>query len=265
MDYEKEYKKLKEGIKNAYLYAQTNSTKTVLENILPELKESEGERIKKHIISYLRNEKIVKKYISDIEFDKWIAWLEKQNSIADNANYDAKSELAMIEKRGVQKSIWHNEYEEPKRDSLILLIMQSGTPIVAKIIEPNHTFSHGERWAYIDDLLEKQGKQKPDWSEEDEQHIDSLLKRLDGLCRNEFERTRFAINEDIDWLKSLKDRVGCEANCTTTKEWDEEDEINFQGIMNEIEANKHEAQDYDIPIYYRYICWLESIKQRIGG
>jgi hypothetical protein len=35
--------------------------------------------------------------------------------------------------------------------------MQSGTPVVAKIIESNHTFNHGERWAYIDDLLEKQG------------------------------------------------------------------------------------------------------------
>lgn len=49
---------------------------------------------------------------------------------------------------------------------------------------------------------------KPAWSEEDEQHIDSLLKRLDGLCRNEFERTRFAINEDKDWLESLKQRIG---------------------------------------------------------
>ena len=55
--------------------------------------------------------------------------------------------------------------------------------------------------------LEKQGRQKPAWSEEDEQHIDSLLKRLEGLCRNEFERTRFAISEDKDWLKSLKERI----------------------------------------------------------
>lgn len=73
------------------------------------------------------------------------------------------------------------------------------------------------------EILEKQGEQKPQrmisaeakeamydkpaWSEKDEQHIDSLLKRLDGLCRNEFERTRFAISEDEDWLKSLKVRI----------------------------------------------------------
>jgi hypothetical protein len=56
--------------------------------------------------------------------------------------------------------------------------------------------------------LEKQGEKKPALREEDEQHIDSLLKRLDGLCRNEFERTRFAISEDRDWLTSLKERIG---------------------------------------------------------
>lgn len=53
--------------------------------------------------------------------------------------------------------------------------------------------------------------QNPVWSKKDEQHIDSLLKRLYGLRRNEFERTRFAIS----FLKSLKNRVGCEVNCTT--------------------------------------------------
>lgn len=69
--------------------------------------------------------------------------------------------MTQQEKQIEQKSIWHNEDEEPQRGSLILLIMQSGTPIVAKIIEPNHSFNHGERWAYIDDLLEIQSEQKP--------------------------------------------------------------------------------------------------------
>ena len=61
-------------------------------------------------------------------------------------------------------------------------------------------------------MLEKimwgSGERKPaEWSEEDEKHIDSLLKRLEGLCRNEFERTRFAINEDQDWLNKLKEQI----------------------------------------------------------
>lgn len=72
----------------------------------------------------------------------------------------------------------------------------------------------------------------PNWSEEDEQHIDSLLKRLDALCRNKFERTRFAISEDKNWLQSLKDRVGCEANCTTTKEWSDDDKRKIDRIYS---------------------------------
>ena len=42
--YEKKYKELEGKIKKAYLYAQTDSTKAVLEEILPELKESEEVR-----------------------------------------------------------------------------------------------------------------------------------------------------------------------------------------------------------------------------
>lgn len=47
--------------------------------------------------------------------------------------------------------------------------------------------------------------------------------------------------------------------------WVEEDETNFRGIMDEIEANKNNGPDYDVPVYNRYLCWLESIKQRIIG
>ncbi|MBR1654873.1 MAG: hypothetical protein IJ698_00420 [Prevotella sp.] len=53
MNYEKKYKKLKADIKNAYLFAQTNSTKAVLEHILPELRESEDERIRNEIVAFV--------------------------------------------------------------------------------------------------------------------------------------------------------------------------------------------------------------------
>ena len=43
MDYEKKYNEIVGQIKKAYLYAQTESTKAVLEEIFPELKESEEE------------------------------------------------------------------------------------------------------------------------------------------------------------------------------------------------------------------------------
>ena len=135
MDYEQKYKEALEKAQKALEVCGTDKCETARQifSLFPELKESEDERIRKEILQSIRDNMVV------IHKDKCIAWLEKQ---------------------GEQKSIWHNEDEEPQRDSLILLIMQSGTPIVAKIIEPNHTFNHGERWAYIDDLLEKQGEQK---------------------------------------------------------------------------------------------------------
>lgn len=111
-----------------------------LEYLFPELKESKDEReIRKALIHLISEQDGFLTAINGISVKDILAWLEKQ---------------------GEQKPIWHNEDEEPQRGRLILLIMQSGTPIVAKIIEPNHTFNHGERWAYIDDLLEKQGEQK---------------------------------------------------------------------------------------------------------
>ena len=132
--YDEAIKKIRKGIQPLQDGSKISGvTNGFLEEVFPELKESEDERIRKEILQSIRDNMVV------IHKDKCIAWLEKQ---------------------GEQKSIWHNEDEEPQRDSLILLIMQSGTPIVAKIIEPNHTFNHGERWAYIDDLLEKQGEQK---------------------------------------------------------------------------------------------------------
>lgn len=190
--------------------------------------------------------------------------------------YDEALEKAkrLYEKGTITECLCHifpelKESEDEKIRKLLIRLFTSNTN------EKFDDVSTQEIIAWLEKQGEKLGQQEvtkisdqvkdSDWSEEDAQHIDSLLKRLDGLCRNEFERTRFAINEDIDWLKALKDRVGCEANCTTTKEWGEEDEIYFQGIMNEIKANKHEAPDYDIPIYNRFLYWLESIKQRIGG
>jgi len=79
MDYEKEYKKLKAGISKAYLYAQTDSTKAVLENILPELTENEDERTRRSLIDAIKIGYSNNGISSTKEAaDRYIAWLEKQ-------------------------------------------------------------------------------------------------------------------------------------------------------------------------------------------
>lgn len=44
--------------------------------------------------------------------------------------------------------------------------------------------------------------------------------------------------------------------------WSEEDERNLQGIIDEIEANKNHAPDYDVATYNRFLSWLKSLKER---
>ena len=45
--------------------------------------------------------------------------------------------------------------------------------------------------------------------------------------------------------------------------WTEEDEKNLFGIIDEIEANKSDAPDYDLATYDRFLFWLKTLKQRI--
>ena len=69
--------------------------------------------------------------------------------------------------------------------------------------------------------LEKQGEQKPaEWSEEDEK----TFSRICGIIHHAAYEN-YDVDEDgeelgeyariINWFKSLKERVGCEVNCTT--------------------------------------------------
>lgn len=74
MDYENKYKELVGKIDKAYLSAQTDSTKAVLEEIRPELKEDKDERIRRNIIAALKGEGY---YDCDLK-NECIAWVEKQ-------------------------------------------------------------------------------------------------------------------------------------------------------------------------------------------
>lgn len=55
--------------------------------------------------------------------------------------------------------------------------------------------------------LKKQCKHNhTNWNSEDEEHLNSVLERLEGMCKkgSTFIQTRFAVSEDKDWLKSLR-------------------------------------------------------------
>ena len=83
MDYEKKYNEALEKARKLYNDAKANEYKSDMEDyesIFPELAESEDERIRKHIIAYLRNElhNIKQLTPTTTEMERWLAYLEKQ-------------------------------------------------------------------------------------------------------------------------------------------------------------------------------------------
>ncbi len=98
---------------------------------------------------------------------------------------------------------------------------------------------------YAKNELEKQGKQKPSWNEEDREMLDNCL----GLIQ-EIDCTQ----EEQNWLKSLKDRFQLQPK----QEWSEEDEKRINSIISSI---KYCSEQYpDKKEYARDIDWIKSFK-----
>ena len=162
MTYEKTYEEALERAKK--IYNRGYYIIGDLERIFPELKESEDEcieKIKKEIISYLNNRKIDSIPESNAT-EKWIDWIKKQKPII-------------------------NKEDEEVRQYLIRTMKQNdiNVPMVQKALA----------W------LEKQGEQKPAWSEEDER----MYRGLHNLIYS----TQYCDSrkELSDWLKSIKQRI----------------------------------------------------------
>jgi hypothetical protein len=86
MDYEKKHQEDLESAKGWLAIAKENDNKIavqILENLFPELKESEDEKIRKGLIEHLKELKEQSVEGSHLKrpehYDAWIAWLEKQS------------------------------------------------------------------------------------------------------------------------------------------------------------------------------------------
>ena len=108
--YEKKYKEIVGQIKKVYLYAQTDSTKAVLEEIFPELKESEDERIKEAIIATIH---LYYGEPLEDEAKEMLAWLEKQGEKKPQRMISAEAKEAMYD-----KPAWSEEDEDFMYDTL---------------------------------------------------------------------------------------------------------------------------------------------------
>jgi hypothetical protein len=95
--------------------------------------------------------------------------------------------------------------------------------------------------------IEKQGEQKPSWSEEDELMLQRCIADFEYLLKTDKEFFMSRYKEQIDWLRFLKGRVQPQPK----QEWSEEDEKMLDSIIDCIDGTG--LLDFD------QIDWLKSL------
>ena len=140
---------------------------------------------------------------------------ETSDKVMSYRNMNKKDVLAWLKKQGEQKPILDVEIPFGAKDSEL-------EEVSYHIPEGFHAEIEGNK------VIIKKGEQNPAWSEEDDIRLNStilFLKRYKGV---DYENTGVC----IAWLKSIKDRVGREVNCTTKEGWSEEDEKKIDFLRN---------------------------------
>ena len=117
-------------------------------------------------------------------------------------------------------------------------------------------FVDGVQWA------DENPKQKP-WNEEDEKRVNSIISSIEYCSEQYPDRKEYA--KDINWLKSLKDRVILQPK----KEWSEEDEKMISFLIKIFEVNHPNGRFKVNPIgttnmeaisTKEIVDWLKSLK-----
>ena len=217
--YEKKYKNALEWARQV-MTGETGFIRKDVEEVFPELAESNDEKIRKEIVDFITSSN---KYGTNERCEAWLAWLEKQgepieinpsefdlhlNKLLKQFESLPKEELISnlsyylnviqndgtykIEKQG-QKLAWS---EEDEIDTLFNLVkMYHGDYI--DMPEKNKLLN----W-----LVALKGRVQPkqEWSEEEEFRINRIVACLENLNVADND----ILLEDVDWLKSLKERIG---------------------------------------------------------
>ena len=225
MDYEKKYKEALERMRYVVIDPKNeNMLQAIKETVFPELKESEDEKIRKSIYNYID---VTLDDNESAEKEKWLAWLEKQGKhkpvdinaslinkmVNDYKNTDEYvdgdykgkpincmvrayrqgiKDILSISKENSIKSAWSEEDESWFKElELMALSFSNDVSYLKKFFD----------WLkFLKDRV--QPKQK--WSEEDEVKINRIVACLENLNVADND----ILLKDIDWLKSLKQRIG---------------------------------------------------------
>ena len=137
MDDEKKYKEALEKLQEALAPKDgceiSGLTRNCIEEIFPELKESEDEKIRKEIVRFIQME-----VEDEIIGNKWLAWLKKQESVEEIVERCKKSWYNEGKIAGMAEGLTDDvKYQQGWHDAL------------EKQGEQNHAWSNGYSNGYI--------------------------------------------------------------------------------------------------------------------
>ena len=255
-------------------WVKTDREKEALETLIPELKESEDERIIKTLQEYVKNRNW---NLGGPTQDEVLAWLKKKKYDRMKPIYDARESFeSALEKAW---NDYHNGYENVDkleddyvecahakgfREGYLFgigkqksLNISAASEWLRKHISAymNSEYNEFHKCVEYDGSIDKerlindfeeamQKEQKPAWSEEDEAHVEFILESLEDqirFCKKDAEGANYAkqIRTAQNWLKALHERF----NIQPKPECDNETEI--QKAYN---AGRKEV--FDHPEYY---------------
>ena len=183
MDYKELYEQALERAKNLYAGVH-KGCKEVIDNIFPELRESEDEKIRKELIQAIDEGRVFD--IDKEVADRWIAYLEKQKE----PHYTKRNAL-------FDKCVENCDPEVMKEvsDKVDEMLEKEQKPVEVKDPFSNANFVRGYESGYNDAIRE----QKPaEWSEEDELTIADLINYFEG------DSLECSTEEMVQRIKSLR-------------------------------------------------------------
>lgn len=110
--------------------------------------------------------------------------------------------------------------------------------------EPNHIdYVQAKNCARVDKI-----EQNPAWSKKDDRILDEIIEEIEANKSNAPDYDIPAYDRFLSFLKSLKERVGCELNCTTTKSgayrWKptEKQIMALRWVLNNVPYNRYKEE-----------------------
>jgi len=181
----------RKGVIELYKILDDPKIKEAFEFLMPELKESEDERIRKEMLDFFKQFYDIKN-VKFVDVEPWIAWLEKQGS----QQLATSAKTCKVEQKSAE---WSDEDEKMLNDA-----------IGAVGAADYYTYDDKQEIENWLKLLKNrvQPQTKSDWNNNDEDFVSSLITELDEI---DMIMNTKGEHEDhsriVEWLKSLKDRV----------------------------------------------------------